>query len=71
MCIKGQGYSLTLAKGHSDFKINKNLFFSETVDIVETKFHIEASGRIKLNIYTKKLGHMAKMAAMHIYGKNL
>ena len=31
MSIRGQGHYLTLAKGHSDFKI-KTWFFSETIE---------------------------------------
>ena len=70
MSIKGQGHSLTLVKGHSDFKV-KNLFFAETAGRFGTKIHMKASGRIGIKIYTNELGHMTNMAAMPIYGKNL
>ena len=61
MSIKGQGHYLTLAKGHSDFKI-KTCFSQETF---ETKFHIKAYGN------TGILSHMTKMATMPLYGKNI
>ena len=34
--IKGEGHSLTLVKGHSDFKV-KTCFFAETVGQFGTK----------------------------------
>ena len=40
---KVKDYYLTLAKGHSDFKI-KSCFFSETVESFRTKFHMKAYG---------------------------
>ena len=49
MSIRGQGHSLTFAKGDSDFKI-KNLFFSEIVGSFETKFHLNADARIGMKI---------------------
>ena len=67
MSIKGQGHSLTLVKGHSDFKV-KTRFLAETVGRFGTKIHMKAWGRIGMKIYTNDLGHMA---AMPIYGKNL
>ena len=70
MSIKGQGHSLTLVKGHSDFKV-KNLFLAKTVKRFGTKIHMKAWGRIGMKIYTNELGHITNMAAMPIYGKNL
>ena len=32
---------------------------------------MKAGGRIGMKIYTNEVGHMTKMAAMPIYGKNL
>ena len=69
MSIKVQGHSLTLVKGHSDFKLK--LVFSKTVGRFGTKVHMKALGRIGMTIYTNELGHMTHMAAMPIYGKNL
>ena len=70
MSIKGQGHSLTLIKGHSDFKV-KPCFSQKTVGSFGTKIHMKALGRIGMKIYTNELGHMTNMAAMPIYGKNL
>ena len=36
----------------------------------ETKFHMKAHGRKEIKIYSNKFGHMTKMAAITIYGKN-
>ena len=71
MSVTGQNHSLTLVKGHSDFKMK--LFFSETVRSFETKMQMKAYGRKGMKIYTciNELGHMTKMAAMPIYDKNL
>ena len=52
MSIKGQSHSLTFAKGHPDFNI-LNLFFSEIVGSFETKFYVNAYGRIGMKMYTK------------------
>ena len=63
MSIKGQGHSLTLDKGHSDFKC-KTCLFAETVQRFETKAHMKAYGRMGMKIYTNEFGHMTNMAAM-------
>ena len=39
--IKGQGHYLTMAKGHSDFKIETSSF-SETIESFGTKFLMKA-----------------------------
>ena len=70
MSIKGQGHSLTLVKGHSDFKV-KTCFSHKQLADVGTKIHMKALGRIGMKIYTNELGHMTDMAAMPIYGKYL
>ena len=67
--IEGQGHSLTLGLRSLRFQ-NSNLFFSETSGLFETKFHMKAHGRKEMKIYSNKFGHMTKMAAMTIYGKN-
>ena len=64
MIIKGN--SLTLAKGHPEFKI-KTYVFSETIESFETKVHMKAYGRIGMNIDTNELGHKTKMATMPKY----
>ena len=45
-------------------------FFSKTVEIFETKYHVKDFGRTGMKIYTNGHGHMTKMAIMPIYGKN-
>ena len=70
MSIKGQGHSLTLFKGHSDFNV-KTCFSQKQLGNLERKIHMKAWGRKGMKIYTNELGHMTNMAAMPIYGKNL
>ena len=70
MNIKGQGHSLTLDQGHSDSTFSK--FFSlETTGPIEAKFHVESPWDEEIKICSNGPGHMTKMAAMSIYGKNL
>ena len=66
---KGQGHFLPLPKV-ARFS-NLNLFFSETVEIFETKYHVKDFGNTKMKIYTNGLRHMTTMAARPIYDKNL
>ena len=47
------------------------LFFSETIESFGTKFYMKAYGCMGMKIYTNMYGHMTKVAAMPIYGKNL
>ena len=71
MSIKGHGQSLTLVKGHSNFKV-KTCFYPKTVGQFGTKVHMKACGGIGMKIYTNELGPMTtNMAAITIYGKNL
>ena len=70
MSIKGQGHSLTLVKGHSDFNV-KTCFSQKTVGRFGTKIEMKALGRKGMKIYTNELGHMTNMAAMPIYAENL
>ena len=69
MSVKGQGHSLILVKGHSDFKV-KTCFLKNSLAI-KTKAHMKAYGRMGMKTYTNELGHMTNMAAMPIYCKNL
>ena len=64
MSVKGQGYPLTLVKGHSDFKV-------KTVGPFKTKAHMKAERRMGIKTYTNELGHITNMVTMPIYGKNL
>ena len=54
MSIKGEGPYFKLAKGHSDFN------FSKIVESFGTKFHMRASRRMGMKIYTNELDHMTK-----------
>ena len=51
--------------------INLNIVFSQTIDPIELKFHMKTPSDKSVKIYTKCFGHMTKMAATPIYGKNL
>ena len=70
MTIKGQGHLLTLDQGHSD-SIFLNFFFSITTRPFEAKFHVEPPWDGGTKACSNGPGHMTKMAAMPIYGKNL
>ena len=48
-----------------------NIFFSETTEPIEAKFHVEPPSEGGTNICSKGSGHMTKMAAMPIYSKTL
>ena len=48
-----------------------NIVFSQTVGPIELKFHVKTPYDKSAKIYTKHFGHMTKMAATPIYGKNL
>ena len=67
MSIKGQGHSLTLVKGHSDFKV-KTCFLQKQFGVWNQSSY-ESLRENGNEIYTNELGHMTNMAAMPIYGK--
>ena len=48
-----------------------NSFFSETTGPIEAKFHMESPWDGGTKVCSNGPGHMTKMAAMLIYGKNL
>ena len=48
-----------------------NLVFSQTIGPIGLKFHVRNPYDKSAKIYTKYFGHMTKMAAWPIYGKNL
>ena len=48
-----------------------NIVFSQTIGPIELKFHVKTPSDKLAKIYTKYFGHMTKMAATPIYGKNL
>ena len=46
------------------------IFFSETAWPIKAKFYMKHLWEGGTNVYINNLGHMTKMAAMPIYGKN-
>ena len=48
-----------------------NIFSSETTGSIEAKFHMEPPRGGETKVCSNGPGHMTKMAAMPIYGKNL
>ena len=48
-----------------------NVFYSETAWPITTKFYVEPPWEGGTKVYINGPGHMTKMAAMPIYGKNL
>ena len=48
-----------------------NIFSSETTGPIEDKFHMEPPWDGGTEVCSNGPGHMTKMAAMPIYGKNL
>ena len=48
-----------------------NIFSSETTGPIKTKFHVESPWDRGTKVRLNGPGHMTKMAAMPIYGKNL
>ena len=49
----------------------ENIAFSQTIGPIELKFHVKTPYDKLAKICTKYIGHMTKMAATPIYGKNL
>ena len=47
-----------------------NIFYSETTGPIELKFHMETPKDRGTKVCSNGFGHMTKMAAMPIYGKN-
>ena len=48
-----------------------NNIFPETAWLIVTKFHIQPPGPLGMKKCSNGLGHMTKMAAMPMYGKNI
>ena len=48
-----------------------NIFFSETNLPINAKFHVNPPWEVGKKVDINGTGHMTKMAAMPIYGKNL
>ena len=47
-----------------------NIFFSETAGPIKAKFYVEPPWVGGTKVFSRHMGHMTKMAAMPIYGKN-
>ena len=47
-----------------------NIVFSKTIGPIELKFHVKTLYDKLAKLYAKYFGHMPKMTAMPIYGKN-
>ena len=45
--------------------------FSKTAWSINAKFHVEPPWEVGKKVHINRPGHMTKMAAMPIYGKNL
>ena len=71
MTIKGQGHSLTFVQGHSSFTTYSNFFSLETAWPIEAKFHVELPWDGGMKVCSNGFGHVTKVAAMLIYGKNI
>ena len=50
---------------------NHYIFFPETAWQINAEFHVEASWAVGKKVYINGTGHMTKMAAVLIYGKNI
>ena len=70
MNIKGQGRSSTFVEDHSVSTFS-NFFSLETTRPIEAKFHVEPPWDQGTKVFSNGPGHMTKMAAMPINGKNL
>ena len=63
-------FSHGLVQGHSDSTFS-NVFSLETAGSIEAKFHVDHPWDGGTKICSNGPGHMTKMTAMHIYGKNI
>ena len=70
MKIKSQGHSLTFIEDHSVSTLS-NFFSLDTARLTKATFHVEPPWDGEMKACSNGLGHMTKMAAMPIYGKNL
>ena len=56
------GRKTTMQQQVSQFS-KLNPFFSKTIELFETNYHVEDFGSTEIIIYTSELGHMTKTAA--------
>ena len=65
-------FALSAKVGHIVVQsIYSNLVFSQTIGPIGFKLHVKTPYDKIAKIYSKHIGHMTKMAATPIYGKNL
>ena len=75
MSVEGQGHFLTLAKGHVHTVVlvrrpQCSDIFSETARLIKAKFYVEPTWVGGTEFCSWHVGHMTKVVAMSIYGKN-
>ena len=63
------GHALASVRRPSSSTISK-IFSSETTWPIKAKLHVEHPQERGMKVYLNGLGHVTKMAAMPIYGKN-
>ena len=68
---KFQRSRLTFALSAKVAHIVVQYSFSQTIGPIELKFYVKTPYDKSAKIYTKYFGHLTKMAATPIYGKNL
>ena len=66
-----RAYRIPMARRRRRPSTISNVFSSETTWPIKAKFYVEPRWEGGLKVYINGPGHMTKMAAMPIYGKNL
>ena len=67
--IEGQGYSLNLCKGHSDFKIQTCFLWN--LWVIWNQISFENPWEKENDYFIYQFSHITKFATMTIYSKNL
>ena len=68
--LKGELIVYPCSGGRPSVATISKIFFSETARPIKLKFYVEPSWLGGMKVCSQDLGHMTKMAAMPIYGKN-
>ena len=69
---RGYIHVYSISENHDHRMIGlSNIFFSETVWPIKAKFRVGPPWEVGKKVYINGAGHITKMAAMLIYGKNL
>ena len=73
--VKSQGILIWIMSGNPGVVVRpstfSNIFYSETAWPIKAKFYVEPPWEGGTKVCINGPGHMTKMAAMPIYGKNL